>query len=85
MNYSMLELVNRMPSTIGPDDTDRPFPKDIIGARVVRVATPEDSSLIEGGGLVIDYVPAYETRVVRLVLGFTELGMWIQFCGDLEA
>jgi hypothetical protein len=36
---------------------------------------------IEGGGLIIDYTARNETAVRRVVFGFNELGMWVEWEG----
>lgn len=61
---------------------DEAFPAELAGATITRIGSPEDPKLIEGGGLVIDFVPQGATTTRRLVLGFTELGMWIEYVGD---
>jgi hypothetical protein len=51
------------------------------GAKIVACGAPADPDLVEGGGFVIDYIPAGAETVHRLVFAFTELGMWIEFDG----
>jgi hypothetical protein len=52
------------------------LPDGIEGATIVRIGTPKDASLVEGGGLVIDYRPAGSAAVRRAVLAFDETAMW---------
>jgi hypothetical protein len=53
-------------------------PADIIGAIVVGFGAAPPECDLEGGGLIIHYVPKGETEHKRLVLAFNELGMWIE-------
>jgi hypothetical protein len=57
------------------------IPKEIIGARIVGFGAAPIQVDIEGGGLILDYVPAGSSSAKRLVLGFNELGMWVEFSG----
>ena len=60
------------------------LPKRIIGARIVTFGAAPRSADFEGGSLVIDYVPKGKENPVRVVLSFTELGMWIAAEGLLK-
>jgi hypothetical protein len=48
----------------------------MTGATIVRIGAPAEDG-IEGGGLVIDYVPQGGAAVYRAVLAFNESGMWV--------
>ena len=54
----------------------QPLPADMPGATIRAIGTLAGADL-EGGGLVIDYVPVGEQAAKRLLLAFSELGMWI--------
>jgi hypothetical protein len=54
------------------------FPVDIIDAKIVRFGAPVPSCDIEGGGLIIDYIPEGQANEKRLVLAFNECGMWVE-------
>jgi hypothetical protein len=56
-------------------------PNDLVGAKIVAFGTIAAGYDIEGGGLVIDYIPRDLKEKRRLVLGFNELGMWIEYQG----
>lgn len=58
-----------------PDGAEALF-KRLTGARILQIGSPDDGDL-EGGGLVIDYVPEGATDRHRVVLAFNELGMWV--------
>jgi len=53
------------------------FPPDIVGAKIVCLGAAPRECDVEGGGLIIDYIPQGENESKRLVLAFNELGMWI--------
>lgn len=58
----------------GPDET-RPTPAELIGASIVGFGTVDAD--LDGGGLVIDFVPVGDSRTHRLIIEFTEAGMWV--------
>ena len=47
------------------------------GAIILRAGIPETTRRLEGGGFVIDYVPKDEITAWRMVLEFTEMGIWL--------
>ena len=54
-------------------------PDELTGATIVAIGTMDfyrEDDRPEGGGLVIDYTPKGESDVRRIILAFTELGMW---------
>lgn len=52
-------------------------PDDLTGATIVRFGTiPGDD--VEGGGLVIDYMPIGSGEAKRIVFGFNDEGMWVE-------
>jgi hypothetical protein len=55
------------------------------GAKIVACGAPVDPAAVEGGGLIIDFIPDGSDTVRRVVFAFTELGMWIEFYGPKGA
>jgi hypothetical protein len=53
------------------------LPRDIVGSRIIGFGAAPVEAGIEGGGLIIDYVPDGSDDVRRIVLAFNELGMWV--------
>ena len=70
----MSALIPRWPDRFRPNSGEE-VPTDLVGAVIVAIGTSEEQ--IEGGGLFIDYRPCNEAKIHRLVLGFTEAGMWV--------
>ena len=68
-------VIRKLPHRFG---RNKPVPKDLEGATIVQVGTLRDSSLVEGGGLVIDYRPAGAERTRRAILAFDETAMWLE-------
>lgn len=60
-------------------DRNESVPADLVGATIVQVGTYKDGSLVEGGGLVIDYIPVGESQTMRLSLALNDLAMWIVY------
>lgn len=78
-DYPRLKVTAALPDFLhGPGDAD-PVLQRLRGATVVAIGAPElpAGAVIEGGGLVIDY--KIEGYLYRLVLGCTELGMWVEY------
>jgi len=48
----------------------------LVGAEIIRIGTT-DPGMFEGGGLIIDYCHTGQ-MARRLVLAFSELGMWVE-------
>jgi hypothetical protein len=67
------KIVGRLPTTGGCDSV----PSGLIGAVIASIGTLKDQSAVEGGGLVIDFIPAGKSEVERVVFAFNEMGMWI--------
>lgn len=80
-DLSLIQVENRLPSSSSLGQVGDAFPEDLIGATVVRIGAPTDYTLIEGGGLVIDYRRMEGGATMRIVLGFTELGAWVEYLG----
>jgi hypothetical protein len=76
IDYRNLELLPKLPHYFRPHDGEE-IPSDLVGATIIRIGTPAEAGLIEGGGLVIDYRPEGSTEVRRVVFGFNELAMWV--------
>jgi hypothetical protein len=67
------------------------IPKELYGAKIINFGTLDVSDQMGDygqpeqleGGLCIDYQPP-KGKVRRLVLGFTELGMWVYSDEELK-
>ncbi len=68
------EVVAKLPHIFGRNED---IPKDLIGAKIIRFGTFADESLVEGGGLVIEYQTTIQQETQRLVLAFDETAMWL--------
>ncbi|MBY6239802.1 hypothetical protein [Methylosinus sp. Sm6] len=67
----------RLPDVYHPEQADH-LPPDLIGATILAIGAAPSRWGIEGGGLVIEYRPSGRMFSRRtIVLGNTELGMWI--------
>lgn len=80
VDFARAEVVPELPASV-PSGRGKSFPPELVGAEIVAIGTLPDASAAEGGGLVIDYRKSGCGVVSRLVLGFTELGMWVEYCG----
>jgi len=65
-----------LPSAITPPDSGREELARLVGTEIIGIGTTTPG-LIEGGGLIIDYrLPSGQQA--RLVLAFSERGMWVE-------
>jgi hypothetical protein len=74
------KIGSNLPDIFHPEWADK-VPPDLIGSRIVGFGSAPAELKIEGGGLIVDYVPAGAQSAKRLVLIFTEAGMWIDYLG----
>jgi hypothetical protein len=52
-------------------------PLDLEGAKIIRIGAAPLYAEIEGGGLIIDYMPKNSRSAKRVVFGFNESAMWV--------
>jgi hypothetical protein len=78
--YETLGIVEGLPDALHPVTDEDAQLRQLRGATIVRIGSTNDAK-IEGGGLLIDYVPANDTRVRRAVFAFNDLGLWMEWTG----
>jgi hypothetical protein len=71
-------LIKRLPHLFG---RNKKPPARLAGATIVAIGTFQDSSLVQGGGLVIDYRPMKEKQTRRAILEFDGTEMWVHSDG----
>jgi hypothetical protein len=83
-----IPVIARIPGKFHAEEDDR-LPAGLVGASILRFGTvPREvaeasSPRLEGGGLVIDYVPEGSTSPRRVAMSFSERGMRVAYQGDL--
>ena len=83
LDYRELDVIAALPlSRFYPEGGEGLF-RAMVGCRIIRIGSTDEDG-IEGGGLIIDYVPPNSDRTLRAVFGFTELGMWIEWDGEIS-
>src|SRR3954466_13637652 len=75
---SEVTVIPRLPNWRDSEWKGAKYPPDIIGATIVSFGAAPQEADIEGGGLIIDYMPKGATEAKRLALGFNELEMWVE-------
>jgi hypothetical protein len=83
-DYSQLTVVEALPNGPHYPEKAQALLRSPVNATIVRIGSPEEEG-IEGGGLVLDYRRSGDDVVRRVVLAFTELGMWIEWEGPIRA
>jgi hypothetical protein len=77
-DFADLNIVEALPhSRYAPEGAEDLF-RRLRGATIERIGGTDDDASIEGGGLVIDYVTAGGLGG-RVVFGFNENGMWVEY------
>jgi hypothetical protein len=73
-NFEALEVFPSLPDRNGPG-YGGDLPPYLIGATIVRFGTVSSSAQLDGGGLVIDYIPKGAKTTWRVVFALNESGM----------
>lgn len=66
-------VIQKLPDLFGRNVS---LPVGLPGATIIQIGTPSDASLVEGGGLVIDYQPITGAQR-RVVFGGNDTAMWV--------
>lgn len=75
------EVLPKLPNYFHPERGEA-VPDELIGAEIVRFGTVSKEHHIEGGGLVIDFMPRGSETTRRIVFAFSETGMWVEHRAD---
>jgi len=81
VDFAKIDIVGELPPAGHYTERARDLFARLSNARIVACGAPADADLVEGGGLVIDYIPSGSSETWRVVFAFTELGMWAEFDG----
>jgi hypothetical protein len=68
---------------LSPSTDDIAIPDGIVGATILRFGTIAWEELNDVG-LVIEYAPCDGSPPRRVSLGFSELGMWVEYLGEID-
>lgn len=68
------EIIARLPKSYAPQDGE-PIPVQLIGAKIIGIGTFADGSRLQGGGLVVEYLPSDSINARRIVFEFDEREM----------
>ena len=75
MDYQELKIMEALPHALYQPEGGEVLLRRLRGATILRIGSTDQEG-IEGGGLLIDYVPANGQQMRRVVFGFNDLGMW---------
>ena len=70
------EITNLLPAMFS-GSREETFPDDLIGATVLKIGATDARKRL-APLLAIEYIPKASKKPKRLMLSFTELGMWIE-------
>jgi hypothetical protein len=77
-DLSAAAVIPRLPDAFDSARRGDAIPPDIIGATILSFGAAPSELHLEGGGLIVDYIPKGATEANRLVLAFNDCGMWIE-------
>lgn len=84
-DFAKLKVARELPPAGRYTDRATALFQMLAGARIIECGAPDDDDAkIEGGGLIIDFVPAGAAEPRRVVFGFNESGMWVEYDGPLN-
>ena len=72
-----LPVGKRFPRFGHPEWGER-VPRELIGARIVRFGGGAPEHRLEGGGLLIDFIPKGKRAVRQIVFYLNSSGMWVE-------
>jgi hypothetical protein len=78
-SFVELEVVPRLPHRRDPVGEGAEIPADLIGARIINIGAAPPEADIEGGGLILDYIPHGGSTTKRVVFGFNDAALWVEF------
>jgi hypothetical protein len=78
--FAALDIVEALPMGSYAPQGGEAILRAMAGARIVRIGSTDEGNL-EGGGLIIDYVPADSEVTRRVIFSFNELGLWVEWQG----
>jgi len=78
VDFASADVLPNLPDYFRPHEATR-FPRELIGARILRIGTLAEPRAASGGGLVIDYDKNGKAK--RLVLEFNDAAMWVAYQG----
>lgn len=80
MEYQRLTVVGSLPASRHYPTGGEALFRRLAGATIICMGGTGADGL-EGGGLILDYVPVGSSEMRRAVFAFNENGMWIEFEG----
>lgn len=76
------EIIHNFPDEFDPSynmqSSGANVTKNLIGSKIIGFGFSPGID-VEGGGLIVDYIPEGCDKQHRIVLGFNELGMWVEW------
>ena len=83
-DFSSLKVARELPPTGGYTERAEALFEGLCGATIVEIGAPdEENTKIEGGGLIIDFIPKSSDQVRRAIFGFNDRGMWVEYDGPI--
>jgi hypothetical protein len=80
-HYEHLKVIPSLPRSGHAAHGGEDLIAALTGARIVQIGAPSNDDGLEGGGLVIDYIPVGSPQTKRVVLSFNEMAMWVAWEG----
>ena len=84
LHYGRLEIVEALPHSSYAPEGGEELLRSLRGATLVKIGSFSEGG-IEGGGLVLDYLPKGDDQVKRVVFAFTDSGLWVEWASPSSA
>jgi uncharacterized small protein (DUF1192 family) len=78
--FGQLKIAEALPLASFSPEGGEDLLRCMAGGTILRIGSTDERG-IEGGGLLIHYVPLGETQAQRAVFAFNELGLWVEWTG----
>jgi hypothetical protein len=82
--YQTMKIIEALPLALHRPEGGEKLLRRMQGAKIVKIGGANEDG-IEGGGLLIDYVPISGMETHRVVFAFNELGLWLEWEGLIPA
>lgn len=83
LEYAKMAVIEALPLSRFAPQGGEELLHSMAGASIVQIGSTDEDG-IEGGGLIIDYMPWGTSEVKRVVFAFNECGLWVEWEGSVR-
>ena len=82
--YAELSVVEALPFCRFAPEGGEELLRRMAGATIMRIGSTNEDG-IEGGGLIIDYMPRGSSETMRVVFAFNASALWVEWEGLVQS